>query len=167
MSEGLFPASPQAVADPERMVGHFTDLYAVMSRTDRWGHLRAINALERLLLELADARHERTVSEPWLTIVQRAIADPAQGYDPIRIAKRCGMSVVTLRRRFRAATGQSLHACAVHNRLALARRLLTETTEHIKNIAEQLGYSDVFFFSKQFRRHTGMAPAAFRASARS
>lgn len=165
MAEGLFPAVPQIVADPVRMAGHFTDLYAVMRRTDRWGRLRAINVLERLLLELADARNEGAVSEPWLAIVQQAIADPAQGYDPARLAKRCGMSVVTLRRRFRAATGQSLHACAVHNRLAMARRLLTETTEPIKDIAEQLGYRDVFFFSKQFRRHTGMAPAAFRASA--
>lgn len=164
VAEGLFPAGPQAAPDPERLVRHFTELYEVMRRGDRWGRRRAINLFERILLELADARTESADSEPWLTRVLDILADPAQGYDAATLAKRCGLSEVTLRRRFRATTGQPLHTYAVHVRLAEARRLLAEGDEPIKAIAERLGYHDVFFFTKQFRRHVGMPPAAFRAS---
>jgi len=71
---------------------------------------------------------------------------------------------VTLRRRFRPATGVSLYAHAVRARVAAAGRLLVETDQPIAAIAEHLGYRDVFFFSKQFRRHAGLSPAAYRAS---
>lgn len=163
-AEGLFPSTPQQAPRPERLARHFDELYEVIARGDRWGRRRGCNLLERILLELADARTERATGEPWLTRVLDGLADPAQGYDAARLARVCGMSEVTLRRRFRTATGQSLHAYVVSTRMAEARRLLAEGTEPIKVIADQLGYRDVFFFSKQFRNHVGVPPAAFRAS---
>ena len=33
----------------------------------------------------------------------------------------------------------------------------------IRRIAEQVGYSDRFFFSKDFKKHTGFTPSQFRA----
>ena len=165
VADGLFPSVPQRVQQPEALARHFDELYGVIGRGDRWGRRRGINLFERILLELADARAEPSPGQPWLSRVLDALADPAQGYDIARLARLCGMSVVTLRRRFRAATGQSLHAHAVSTRIAEARRLLAEGDRSIKDIAEQLGYRDVFFFSKQFRRHVGVPPAAFRASA--
>ena len=32
----------------------------------------------------------------------------------------------------------------------------------VKEIAEQLGYSDVYFFTRQFHRYIGLPPAKFR-----
>jgi AraC-like DNA-binding protein len=40
--------------------------------------------------------------------------------------------------------------------------MLAGTELPIKTIARQLGYSDVFFFSRQFTGHTGISPAAYR-----
>lgn len=37
-----------------------------------------------------------------------------------------------------------------------------ETTDAIQEIAGQTGYSDRFFFSKDFRRLTGHTPREFR-----
>jgi AraC family transcriptional regulator, arabinose operon regulatory protein len=42
--------------------------------------------------------------------------------------------------------------------------LLTDTTQTIKQIAMQLGYSDVYFFTRQFREQTGLPPALYRKS---
>lgn len=163
-AEGLFPSTPQPVARPERMARHFDELYEVFARGDRWGRRRACNIFERILLELADARAEGARDKPWLTRVLDAIAEPARDYDAAQLARMCDMSEVTLRRRFRAATGRSLHAYVVGARIALARRLLAEGLAPIRDIAARLGYVDVHFFTRQFRDHVGVPPAVFRAS---
>ena len=58
------------------------------------------------------------------------------------------MSVSTLRRRFKQETGQPLHEHVRHRRLMKARALLDETDLPVKEIAERLGYSDVYFFTR-------------------
>ena len=47
-------------------------------------------------------------------------------------------------------------------RISQAKRRLVETADAIKEIAQQTGYSDRFFFSKDFKRLTGHAPREFR-----
>jgi AraC-like DNA-binding protein len=81
-----------------------------------------------------------------------------------RLAAEAGMSVPTLRRRFHAATGVPIHEYHLRSRLAEARRLLAETPLAIKEIAAGLGYSDVFYFTRQFSQKTGVSPAVYRAS---
>ena len=44
------------------------------------------------------------------------------------------------------------------------RRLLGETNDPIKHVAQQLGYRDVYFFSRQFRQFAGVPPAMYRKS---
>ncbi|WP_019911075.1 AraC family transcriptional regulator [Paenibacillus sp. HW567] len=43
-----------------------------------------------------------------------------------------------------------------------AKELLTSTTSTISEIAVQLGFSDMFYFSKQFKKNAGLAPTDFR-----
>jgi len=58
----------------------------------------------------------------------------------------------------------SPHAYLLQCRATSARRLLGETDLPIKSIAQQLGYRDVYFFSRQFRQMTGVPPAVYRHS---
>lgn len=51
----------------------------------------------------------------------------------------------------------------IRRRLLLeARRLLSLTTQDVKEIAYALGFSDTSYFSRFFRRYTGQTPLAFR-----
>ncbi len=51
----------------------------------------------------------------------------------------------------------------IAERIALeAKRLLTYTSQSIKEIAQTLGFSDQFRFSKAFKAQTGLPPLAFR-----
>ncbi|MEW4370084.1 helix-turn-helix transcriptional regulator [Paenibacillus kandeliae] len=43
-----------------------------------------------------------------------------------------------------------------------AKQMLTMTTMPIAEIAHQLGFNDTFYFSKQFKKYTGLAPSDYR-----
>ena len=43
-----------------------------------------------------------------------------------------------------------------------AQRLLTHTSQSIKEIGFQLGFEDPSYFVRFFRKHTGQTPVAFR-----
>lgn len=47
-----------------------------------------------------------------------------------------------------------------------AKRYLLATTNQIKEIADHLGYEDVSYFIRFFKKHTGHAPEAFRNNSR-
>jgi len=49
-------------------------------------------------------------------------------------------------------------------RMQQAKQLLLESDLTVTEIAEKCGYSDVYYFSNAFRRHTGINPTAFRKS---
>jgi AraC-like DNA-binding protein len=147
--------------------GKYMDVMIDLSkRGDSWGRRRAINMLEGLLLELCETSVDRQSAEsPWLQKVlsllrlnQSSLCDYAQ------LAREVGLSEGSLRRKFKDATGTSLHAYVLQHRMVEARNMLAETDLPIKTIALRLGYSNVYFFSRQFKQMTGAPPATFRQS---
>lgn len=174
--EGLWLEKPQ-MAPPTRSAPqwdeYFDELIALAKRVDGWGRRRAINRLEDLLLELADARthspfQNAPAREPWLTGVLQALAvNPESENAPVdyaALAAASGISVATLRRRFKRAMNMTLHAYLLRSRVDAARTLLLETDLPIKAIADRLGYDNVYFFSRQFGQIAGVPPGAFRKS---
>ena len=77
-----------------------------------------------------------------------------------------GLSARTLSRRFKLATGLSPQAYLQTLRIAQARDLLRHSNLTISDIAWQTGLQDVSYFGQLFRRHTGMAPLAYREAVR-
>ncbi|RYD84844.1 MAG: AraC family transcriptional regulator, partial [Verrucomicrobiaceae bacterium] len=80
------------------------------------------------------------------------------------LASLCGMSPSHFSRVFKAAFGTSPIDWLRRERMNQAKRRLIETSDAIKQIAEQVGYNDRFFFSKDFKSITGLTPKQFRAS---
>lgn len=172
--EGLWLEEPQAAPpsrDGAQWDEYFDELIVLAKRADGWGRRRAINRLEDLLLELADARTQSqsvTAREPWLAGVLAALATDPEGENaPVNyevLAAGLGMSAATLRRRFKRAMNTTLHAYVLRSRVDAARTLLLETDLPIKLIADRLGYDNVYFFSRQFRQLAGVAPGVLRKS---
>ena len=162
-ASGLWPRQPQAVTSPD-VAQRFDLLLATFPRNTPWSQARAVNQLEGLLLELADQRDSHVQRyEVWLEdCLRRMAAARYQHCDYAEIAESWGMSVSTLRRRFRQQMGMSIHQYALNQRLAEAQRLLRESDLPIKAIADQLAYQDVFFFSRQFKQYTGVTPGMYR-----
>lgn len=78
------------------------------------------------------------------------------------VASQFGMSERTFYRRFQAAFGDTPKVYLQKLRLAAARRLLEVETHSVESIGQIVGYEDLVFFRKIFKRHTAMTPTAYR-----
>jgi AraC-like DNA-binding protein len=67
-------------------------------------------------------------------------------------------------RRFRAFTGLPPKQYFLRLKVETAQALLNETDLSVAEIAEQLSFTDQFYFSKTFKQWTGSSPSAFRRS---
>ena len=166
-ADGLWPRQP--VPAGPALAASLTDLFDsamdLAQQPGGWGHRRAANLVERMLLELAESGQASGPGRPpWLDRVLRELAAVHRPPDYARLAAAVDMSVTTLRRQFRQATGQTLHQHHLQCRVTEAKRRLSDTDEPIKFVAQRLGYRDVFYFSRQFRQLTGTSPAAYRRS---
>ncbi|NJL30894.1 MAG: AraC family transcriptional regulator [Phycisphaerales bacterium] len=164
-AEGLFPIDPQAVLSDISFGKRFDSLLKFAHLADRWSTRKAVHLLEGLLINLAETRQMDVNPEVWLAMIldqlEKHITQGSPDYP--KLAMQCNMDVSTLRRRFRKATGSTPHEHLIQLRISKARDLLTRSDKPLKVIAQNCGYHDVFFFSRQFKQWVGMPPARYRA----
>jgi AraC family transcriptional regulator of arabinose operon len=161
---GLFPIAPQPVHRQDHFPALFDELLALSQRTDRWGIARASLLLETILTELAEARSKPQATPAWLDPVLAMAQKLGADFHQDELAKEAGMTPRTFRRRFGEIMGTSPRDYVIACRVAHAKEMLGRTELPVKTIAEQLGYRDVFYFTRQFRQTTGVAPVAYRKS---
>lgn len=161
--EGLFPVPPMPAPPREDYSARFDALLDLSRRDDPWGKRRAVVELERLLCELAEHRASPAADPQWLATAKSRLetlgrAEP--DYDAL--ATELGLTPRTFRREFAKRTGLPPHRYLLAARVSHAREMLAQTDLPIKQIARELGYSDVFYFTRQFRSLAGVPPAVFR-----
>jgi transcriptional regulator GlxA family with amidase domain len=78
------------------------------------------------------------------------------------LASQLGMSPRNFIRRFKAATGIAPIDYLQRLRVRAARRLLEEGDASVQEVGLRVGYSDPAFFRDLFKRHTGLAPLAYK-----
>ncbi len=165
MEDGLFPLAPQRPPGERSFAKRFDEVLKLTREPGRWSRARAAHRIEAILIDLAEARDAAPAPPAWVASVTRELASGVeQNADYEALSQKVGMSVRSLRRNFRARLGISPHQYLLAQRVGAARDLLLKTDVPLKEIARQLGYSDVFYFGRQFKRQTGVSPAAFRRS---
>jgi len=59
-------------------------------------------------------------------------------------------------------TGFSIQQHVMHQKIKAAEKLLKQSSYHINEIADQLGFNDASHFNKIFRSYKNMPPSVFR-----
>ena len=81
-----------------------------------------------------------------------------------KIAKHCGYSEFYLMKLFKQHTGSSVVDYVNNYRLTVAGRQLRDTDDDVATIAYQVGFNNVSYFNRQFKKQYGTTPKAFRAT---
>lgn len=125
--------------------------------------------LELCLLRIAQSRQPtRTamrVPEKLLAVQRMISSVPAEEVTLADMARMAGMSPPYFCAQFKKTFGVSPMESLIHHRLHHAAHLLTNWNLNISEIAAQVGYQDLFHFSKMFRKKFGMSPRKMRARA--
>lgn len=77
------------------------------------------------------------------------------------LEKKFGYSFDYMNRRFKESIGQTVFSYLSNVRINQAKNLLITQKMPIKQIAEEVGFCDIYYFSKVFHRKTGMSPTEF------
>ncbi len=126
---------------------------------------RAAMILESLLYELvaqgdqAEAGNRGRSALKIIDDISRSLYLPHEAED---IASRHHISVSTLRRIVLEYTGYPLNEFIHRLKIAEAKNILLNTDMSVKEIGEALGYKDMFYFSRVFKRITGTSPRGYR-----
>lgn len=78
------------------------------------------------------------------------------------LASQVGMSPRNFARRFKAATGDTPIRYLQRLRINAARHLLEDDTKSVREVGRAVGYGDISFFRRLFRRFTGEPPQKYR-----
>lgn len=107
----------------------------------------------------AAAENRRKIQQIVALIAER----PAEVPPVAELARKFGYSPVHFSRVFSQIMGEPPREYIVNARLQRARQLLRESNLSIGEIADMLGYPDIYFFSRQFREKCGKTPTEYRA----
>ena len=78
------------------------------------------------------------------------------------IAPLFGYSSAYLGKIFNKTMGESFNSYVDHRRIDYSKELLKENRLKVYEIAGQVGYNNVDYFHKKFKKYTGMSPAEYR-----
>lgn len=134
------------------------------TRNDGLAQIRCRLAALELLALFVDEHHsaERSLLERLNSVADSIRSAPGEVGSVEGLSKKCGLSPAYFSKKFKEQFGSSPVEFWIQARAERAEHLLNETDLSIGTIAEALGYSDVFHFSKQFKQLRGMAPRQFR-----
>ena len=82
-----------------------------------------------------------------------------------QLAGQCHMNFEYLNRLFRQSVGRPIFQYLCSLRIARARELLTTTSMRISQISEQVGFMDESYFSRVFKKYTGVCSADYAKTA--
>jgi two-component system response regulator YesN len=80
------------------------------------------------------------------------------------IADAVGVTPNYLANKFKQETGGTIIAYLTEYRMNEARKLLSETTLKVYEIAERIGYTNPNYFCHVFKKEAGSSPGAYRNS---
>lgn len=133
--------------------------------------LRALGRLLHVVTDMIASDTESTRQagrDAWLEKSLRLLGDrgPAGWFTPQEVAPEVGLNYENFRKRFVELTGESPGRYQKRRRLEWACAAIYHGESSLKQIADTLGFCDVFHFSKAFKQEIGFTPSDYRRRVR-
>jgi AraC family transcriptional regulator of arabinose operon len=164
-SPGFLSISVRDPAIAHRMITRLQDMVRLSTASLPRRQIFGLNALEEVLL-WCDTINPRQSLSPRDPRVGRALdfltTHAAEPFSEEDLARAAALSPSRLRYLFRLETGDSPRNFQEKQRLLRARDLLAMSRQTIGEIAQELGFSNPFYFTLRFKKETGESPRAFR-----
>ena len=135
------------------------------------GHTVALHTAKALLLQMPRVWQAGYAADPPHAShgdaqIQRAqewlFRNLAQSVQVEELAAQVCMSPRTFARRFKTATGDTPINYLHRLRINTAKHLLENDLKSIRQVSRAVGYEDLTFFRRLFKRYTGMPPREYR-----
>lgn len=133
--------------------------------------LRVLGRLLHVMTDMvaSDAENTRQAGrDAWLDKSLRLLGDrgPAGWLTPKEVAPQVGLNYENFRKRFVSLAGESPGRYQKRRRLEWACAAIYHGESSLKQIADTLGFCDVFHFSKAFKQEIGFTPSDYRRRVR-
>lgn len=97
-----------------------------------------------------------------LSVRNQIINSPERIWKVEELAEQAHLSHAYFQVIYKKAFGVTCITDVINTKIAQAKVLLTSTNLPVKEIAQELGYNEVYHFIRQFKKNTGETPGAFR-----
>jgi AraC family transcriptional activator of mtrCDE len=165
-----------ATSDPQDRLARLIQLMREEALEQKPGSDAMLNHLSGALFGMAlrFASEDGDPPRGLLALAQRPRLQPAlsamfdqpeKPWSLPQLAALCNMSRATFTRHFEQAVGRSASDLLTEIRMALAGRMLVQTTKPIALIGEEVGYRSDAAFQRAFKKHVLLTPAQWRTRA--
>lgn len=153
------------VKNGARLLRMFRDLEYTRNLRKPLYEMESIRDLYSILLLLRQDRPERYIDGQQRKRILPAVEFISQNYNKNitndTLANLTGMSTVYFRKLFTAAMGISPIAYTKQLRIEKAKEMLKSDYGSLSDLAQSLGYANLYDFSRDFKKHTGVAPSRY------
>ena len=127
--------------------------------------IESIKDTYSIILALAQTEHEKYLPTEKQRKISSAIEYISQNYNKKisndTLALLSGMSTVYFRKLFTQTVGVSPIVYARELRIEKAKEMLKSDYGTISDVAQSLGYSNLYDFSRDFKKHVGVSPSKY------
>ncbi|REK75178.1 AraC family transcriptional regulator [Paenibacillus paeoniae] len=156
--------------EPLGLYSCLSSLECAWKNGDKLGRIQATGLFYQFvheLLWLLKNNEGKLVKPDFVTIATRYMHDHYQDVITLQsLAEQLNYSVRHLAVSFKQQIGISPIEYLIRIRISHACKLLVETDASLREIASQVGYPDVYYFSRIFKKQTGLSPARYQTQER-
>lgn len=154
---------PRVIDCIEEELGLLEKAYRVWIEQGEYCYSETRILLLRLLVAIS--KRTRSEAESKNSFISDALSyihkHYAENFTLEDVAASCNISVSYLRQSFRREIGSSVMQYREQLRITRAKAMISSGEFKLKEIAEALGYYDIYHFSKRFKEAVGITPGAY------
>lgn len=147
--------------DTKKQISHFEKLIAQMEHSSDRNLASCFLEVQKIAITLTNHSRFHAKKDAFITKACHLLEQDLDKQLSLKsIATELCMGYETFRKQFVQEMNMSPDAYRQQKRMQTAQTMLLEG-QSVKSIAQSLGYSDTYAFSKQFKRYFGYAPTHF------